>query len=98
MSTVELIQNGHEYSIVASGHTESKMCAAVSCLLYTVAGYITNTDEIILQEIRLDSGDAKLVWAGGKKAGFLFDLMEIGFRQLQEGEPENIFVKISKSA
>lgn len=98
MSTVELIDSGHEYSIIAKGHTESKMCSAISCLLYTAAGYITNTDEIVIQEIVLDPGDAKLVWTGGRKAHFLFDLMEIGFRQLQEGDPENIFIKISKSA
>lgn len=98
MSNVELSADGHEYSILAEGHTDGKMCAAISCLLYTAAGYIANTDEIIIQEIRLDPGDAKIVWAGGRQAKFLADLMEIGFRQLQEGDPKNIFIKISKSA
>lgn len=98
MSTVELTETRNEYSITARDHTDPKMCAAISCLLYTAAGYITNNDEIIIQGISLEPGDAKLVWAGGRKARFLFDLMEIGFKQLQEGDPKNIFVKISKSA
>ena len=98
MSTVELTETRNEYSITAEGHTESKMCAAISCLLYTAAGYISNNDQIIIQEIRLEPGDSRLVWAGGRQARFLFGLMEIGFRQLREGDPENIFIKISKSA
>ena len=98
MSNVELSKNGHEYSIRAKGHTGSKMCAAISCLLYTAAGYITNTDEITILEIVLDPGEAKLVWTGGRQARWLYDLMTIGFRQLQEGDPENIFTKILESA
>lgn len=98
MSTVELIDGTNDFTIIAKGHTEGKMCAAISCLLYTAAGYIANNDEIIIQEIRLEPGDAKLVWAGGKKAIWLFDLMVIGFKQLQEGDPKNIFTKFLKSA
>lgn len=98
MSAVELIDAGHEFSITVKEHTDPKMCAAISCLLYTAAGYITNEDDIIIQAIVLQPGDSKLVWAGNTKARWLFDLLEIGFRQLEAGEPENIFIKFSKNA
>lgn len=92
MSHIELTDGGYEFSVTAKGHTESKMCAAISCLLYTAAGYITNAG-LMLLKIHLDPGDAELVWAGGEKAKFLFDLLQIGFLQLQEGDPKNIFIK-----
>ena len=92
MSHIELTDGGYEFSVTAKGHTESKMCAAISCLLYTAAGYITNAG-LMLLKIRLDPGDAELVWAGGEKAKILFDILQIGFLQLQEGDPKNIFIK-----
>ena len=47
--------------------------------------------ELVLE--RLDSGDAYLRWRGGR---WLYDLLEIGFLQLEMAKPEAISVKIEK--
>jgi len=75
----------------ATGHPD--VCAAVSCLLYTAAGWLHNTQEAELLMERLDSGDAYLRWHGGV---WLYDLLKIGFLQLERAKPEAVSVKIEK--
>ncbi len=75
----------------ATGHPD--VCAAVSCLVYTAAGWLHNTQEAELVMERLDSGDAYLRWHGGV---WLYDLLKIGFLQLERANPEAVSVKIEK--
>ncbi len=86
---------GDSYSVRCRGHATGspEVCAAISCLMFTAAGWLHNTQDAELVYEKLDSGDAYLRWHGGK---WLYDLLKIGFLQLQKTEPEKISVKFSK--
>lgn len=86
---------GDSFSVRCKGHSTGApdVCAAISCLLYTAAGWLHNTQDAELVYEKLDSGDAYLRWHGGK---WLYDLLEIGFLQLQKARPDAISVKIKK--
>lgn len=86
---------GDTCSVRCKGHATGApdVCAAVSCLLYTAAGYLHNTQDAELVAEKLDSGDAYLRWSGGK---WLYDLLTVGFLQLQKARPDAIFVKNKK--
>lgn len=86
---------GDSYSVRCRGHATGspELCAAISCLMFTAAGWLHNTQDAELIYEKLDSGDAYLRWHGGK---WLYDLLKIGFLQLQKTDPEKISVKFSK--
>lgn len=83
---------GDSCSVRCRGHATGApdVCAAVSCLMYTAAGWLHNTQEAELVCERLESGDAYLRWHGGK---WLYELLKIGFLQLEKAAPEKISVK-----
>ena len=83
------LHHGDSCSVRCKGHATGypDVCAAVSCLLYTAAGWLHNTQEAELVLERLDSGDAYLRW---------HELLKIGFLQLEMARPEAISVKIEK--
>ena len=83
---------GDSCSVRCRGHATGApdVCAAVSCLMYTAAGWLHNTQEAELVNEQLESGDAYLRWHGGK---WLYDLLKIGFLQLEKMAPEKISVK-----
>ena len=89
------LHHGDSCSVRCKGHATGypDVCAAVSCLLYTAAGWLHNTQEAELVLERLDSGDAYLRWHGGR---WLYDQLKIGFLQLEMAKPEAISVKIEK--
>lgn len=86
---------GDSYSVRCRGHATGspELCAAISCLMFTAAGWLHNTQDAELIYEKLDSGDAYLRWHGGK---WLYDLLKIGFLQLQKTDPGKISVKFSK--
>ena len=59
---------GDSCSVRCRGHATGApdVCAAVSCLMYTAAGWLHNTQEAELVFEKLESGDAYLRWHGGK--------------------------------
>jgi hypothetical protein len=58
--------------------------------MYTAAGWLHNTQEAEIVYEKLESGDAYLRWHGGK---WLYDLLKIGFLQLEKMAPGKISVK-----
>lgn len=86
---------GDSFSVRCKGHATGApdVCSAISCLLYAAAGWLHNTQDAELVYEKLDSGDAYFRWHGGK---WLYDLLEIGFLQLQKARPDVISVKIKK--
>lgn len=86
---------GDSFSARCRGHATGspEVCAAISCLMFTAAGWLHNTQDAELVYEKLDSGDAYLRWHGGK---WLYELLKIGFLQLQKTEPEKISVKFSE--
>lgn len=96
MTRVEL-HFGAEYSVSADGHATGspQLCAAVSCLLYTLAGWLNTTKREQTTEMKLEDGNARLAWSGGAGSETVMELMLIGFLQLQKTEPERISVEIT---
>ena len=86
------LHRGDSCSVRCRGHATGApdVCAAISCLMYTAAGWLHNTQEAELVYEKLDSGDAYLRWNGGE---WLYDLLKIGFLQLEKAVPKKISVK-----
>lgn len=91
MTEVRLRRSG-KYELTAKGHAtgSTEVCAAISCLLYAAAGWLRNYGEADV--IELDSGNVTLRWHGGESAKVLYDLLEIGFLQLELSAKEYIKV------
>ena len=86
MTTVYLEADGNRYSCVAKGHAtgDERVCAAISTLMYTAAGYLVNAPSEEVLEQRLDPGDAALEWRGNRTC---WDVLKIGFLQLAHSYP-----------
>lgn len=95
MTNVTLSQSVKGFTVKARGHATGspEMCAAVSCLIQTAAGWLRNTDSITIRTMELGSGKALLKWRGGDRARWLWELLEIGFLQLELTAPEYIHVE-----
>lgn len=89
-----VLRGGDVCSVMCRGHATGRadVCAAVSCLVYTAAGYLRNSEGKVLAE-KLESGDAYLAWEGTE---WLYQLLKIGFLQLEMTAPEAVQVKIEK--
>lgn len=85
MTKVYLEQDGNRYTVSCKGHATGSVeaCAAVSCLIYTLAGWLHNASVTVLQE-KLDSGDALIQYRGGAAAETAFDMICVGFLQLKK--------------
>ena len=83
MTRVSLERNGVRYSVKAIGHADTEqMCAAVSCLLYTLDGWLHNANVTIINE-RMEPGDACLEWVMDTDSD-VWGMIEIGFLQLRQ--------------
>ena len=95
MTTVYLEHEGGTFAIHARGHATGspEVCAAVSALMYTLAGWLKQHPEIGGIQ-RLDDGDASVVFFDRSDAAkTAFELADVGFRQLAASYPEYISVE-----
>lgn len=95
MTTVYLEHDGGTFAIHARGHAtgSTEVCAAISCLMYTVAGWLRNRPEIGGIH-RLEDGDASIVFFDREAAArTAFELAQIGFLQLASTYPDYIRVE-----
>ena len=85
MTRVYLEQDGQRYTVSCKGHATGSVeaCAAVSCLVYTLAGWLHNTSVLVLKE-QLKDGDALIQYHGGAAAETAFDMICVGFLQLAQ--------------
>lgn len=83
------------YKVRARGHAEGspEVCAAVSGLLYALAGYLENQKGITTIGRRLDSGDVSLTFDGGIRAEAVYNMTLIGLMQIEKSHPEYIKVE-----
>ena len=95
MTKVYLEQDGKRYTVSCKGHATGSVeaCAAVSCLVYTLAGWLHNASVSVLQE-KLDSGDALIRYQGDAAAETAFDMICIGFLQLEKSYEKYVSVDI----
>ena len=95
MTKVYLEQDGNRYTVSCKGHATGSVeaCAAVSCLVYTLAGWLHNASVKVLQE-KLDSGDALIQYRGGDAAETAFDMICVGFLQLKKSYCDYVSVDL----
>ena len=84
MTQVYLEQIRHQYTVSCKGHATGSVeaCAAVSCLVYTLAGWLRNASILVVKE-KLEDGDALIQFHGGDAAETAFDMICVGFLELQ---------------
>lgn len=94
MTLVYLEQVENRFAVSCRGHATGNqdVCAAASCLIYTLAGWLHNAP-VTVQEERLDrDADAALRFSGGDEAKTAFDVICTGFLQLELTFPLHISV------
>lgn len=94
MTSVSLIHTRDVFSVTAIGHAtgSTEVCAAVSCLMYTLAGWIAQNPERGVYDI--SDACASVALVGSEAAEAIYELSRIGFLQLAESYPEFIRVGV----
>lgn len=85
MTTVRISRGEYEHIIEAHGHTEPKVCHAVTALLESLAGYLENTD--CEHSIFLNDGEARIAFDDCDE---VFKFMEIAFVQIAMSFPDSM--------
>lgn len=91
-----LESEGGRCRLLCEGHAEGSpaLCAAVSCLICTVAGWVRFSGIERFSE-ELTSGKALLEFAEGAKSDMVLTLAAIGLLQLEKHDPARIKVTIN---
>jgi hypothetical protein len=71
------------------------MCAAISCLMGTLEGWLDNAD-IPVAERRMEPGRAVLRFAGGGDCKTAFEVIAVGFLRLKASDEAHIQVEFSE--
>ena len=100
MTTVNIQTTGGHYRLTARGHATGSpaVCAAVSALLFTLAGYLKKLEqagEVSLDQLRLEPGRADLAAhslrpAPDNAARGPFDMTVLGLRQIADTFPQQV--------
>ena len=92
MTTVYLEKDGNRFTVSAKGHAtgSEKMCAAISTLIYTLAGWLENSPEIE-SRATLNDANAHIEFYGAES---VFELICIGFLQLEKTNDKYIRVTL----
>lgn len=98
MTRVTLKEDGGRYSVVCEGHAvgSCEVCAAVSTLVYTLLGYLKNADGVAVENAELADGYAEIEFLGGENARAAYDLICIGFLQLEQSSAKFIEIFLKK--
>ncbi len=98
MTRIYAGQQGKRCILTARGHATGSVavCAAISGIVYALAGYLVNAQaekrvEILTQ--RLESGDAALEFLADAGAAEAFSMAVIGLLQIQKAHPELVLVE-----
>lgn len=88
MTVVSARRRGQRCILSVRGHATGsrEVCAAISGILYALAGYLRNAGCKVYQE-RMESGDVLLEFGCGCGAGAAFDMAMIGLKQLEREFP-----------
>ncbi len=91
MTEVLFTNDGDIRTVTCRGHADSpELCAAVSALCFTLAGYLHNVPCWISVE-KLEPGNVELEFVGRHvSARSAFDMAAVGFMQLEKSYPGRI--------
>ena len=92
MTRVTVNKDEGRYLIRCEGHAvgSAQVCAAVSTLIYTLLGYLKNAGDIIVESEEIADGYAEVEFTGGDSARVVFELIYIGFLQLERANRDLI--------
>ena len=92
MTTVYYEAQGGRCLLSVRGHATGSpaVCAAVSGLVYALAGYLVNCEGVLLYNKVLDSGQALLHFQGDQGAQAAFRVTLIGLAQIAKAHPEQV--------
>lgn len=85
-----------EYRISAKGHASGEdpaPCAGITAILGALAGYLENSGKFAKEYVKLEPGDAKLIFFGGSDAQAVFEMALVGLLQIELTYPEYIRVE-----
>lgn len=87
-----------ERAIVVTDHAtgSDKVCAAISGILYALAGYLRNAKGVDIHNLRMEDGYVSIGWTGGKKDLAALQMTCIGLMQIEKAHPELIKTEISE--
>jgi uncharacterized protein YsxB (DUF464 family) len=92
------LKNGKKlYIIQASRHAtgSSSVCAAISGILYALAGYLRNSTDTDVKCLELKKGEAKIIFTGNENAYAVYQMAAIGLAQIAASYPE--YAKFNKN-
>ena len=98
MTQVYAERDGQRCILSAQGHATGSVeaCAAVSGILYALAGYVTNAMRERYVEVytwRMESGDVQLDFNGDDGTAAAFEMAVIGLAQVAQAHPEQVQVE-----
>lgn len=94
MTKVYLEQDGNRYTVDARGHATGSdvVCASVSTLVSALHNWIKAGGVAVVHD-ELSPGKVRIVFTGGEAERAVFDLICVGFLQLEKAQPEYISVQ-----
>jgi len=88
MTRVYAERSGNRCILSAKGHATGsvEVCAAISAIVYALAGYLMNHD-IKISEQRMEEADVLLDFSGDECAAAAFEVAVIGLAQIGQQYP-----------
>lgn len=96
MTVVTISQQGITYEIEAKGHASGKdpaPCAGITAILGALAGYLENAGLSEKEYVKLEPGDAHIIFSGGDTANAVFEMAVVGLLQIEMQYPGYIKVE-----
>lgn len=96
MTVVNATRNGNEYALTAKGHATGSpvVCAAVSGLLYALAGYLKNAEKagrVETEMLRIEEAFVEIRCKGSRDA---WEMAVIGLLQIEQQYPQFLSVSV----
>lgn len=90
MTRIYACLEGGYCTLEAKGHATgaSDVCAGVSAILYTLAGYLRNHD--VDATVKLEPGDAFIEFEEDSATHTAFEMAVIGLVQIADSYPDNL--------
>lgn len=96
MTRVYIETDGKRHILSARGHAtgSAEVCAAVSGILYALAGYLTLEESAQAHKHRMESADVLLDYSGGVRVESAYAMATVGLLQLRDAYPKLVEVEI----
>lgn len=97
--TADYMPDTRMLSLKLAGHAtgSERVCAAISGIVYALAGYLVNDTETEMLTQWMEPGDTSLQFICGERGLAAMQMACIGLMQIEKAEPEYVRTKISKN-